>query len=224
MLFIVILMAFSLCLASSFGNTRYDDCMNTTHKAINLQLARINSPIGKLLLVTKGEQLFALDFEDYESRMLSLLKARFGTLSLLLETPVKMCTGLQPDLNVRLAAYFAGDYHSLAEIPLNPGGTPFQRRVWSALQAIPVGTTMTYGMLATRLGNPSASRAVGMANSRNPIAIALPCHRVVGANHQLTGYAGGLERKKWLLKHEGVILGEAAQQIALPLFATGGSG
>jgi len=81
-------------------------------------------------------------------------------------------------------------------------GTPFQRAVWTALRSIPAGATMTYGELATRIGAPGASRAVGLANNRNPIGLVVPCHRVIGANGALTGYAGGLERKRWLLEHE----------------------
>jgi methylated-DNA-[protein]-cysteine S-methyltransferase len=86
------------------------------------------------------------------------------------------------------------------------GGTPFQRRVWSALREIPVGRTVSYGALAQQLGQPSAARAVGLANGRNPIGIVVPCHRVIGSNAALTGYAGGLARKRWLLEHEGVRL------------------
>ncbi|WP_179198046.1 methylated-DNA--[protein]-cysteine S-methyltransferase [Nostoc sp. T09] len=93
---------------------------------------------------------------------------------------------------------------SLDDIPVSTGGTLFQEQVWLALRNIPWGNTISYGELAARIGKPTAYRAVGMANSLNPVAIALPCHRVVGANAALTGYAGGLERKRWLLAHEGV--------------------
>ena len=86
----------------------------------------------------------------------------------------------------------------------NTAGTPFQRAVWAALRAIPVGATTTYGAIAAALGKPGASRAVGMANGSNPVAIVVPCHRVVGANASLTGFGGGLPRKRWLLEHEGV--------------------
>jgi methylated-DNA-[protein]-cysteine S-methyltransferase len=107
----------------------------------------------------------------------------------------------------RLRAYLAGDLTCLDDIPLNTGGTPFQQQVWLALRTIPVGAVTTYGELVIRLGKtPNAARAVGITNSLNPIAIVLPCHRVVGANGDLTGYAGGLERKRWLLQHEGVEL------------------
>jgi methylated-DNA-[protein]-cysteine S-methyltransferase len=109
-------------------------------------------------------------------------------------------------LAARLRAYLDGDLAALAGAPVEPacagGGTPFQRRVWAALREIPAGATTTYGALAARLGVPGAARAVGLANGRNPVAIAVPCHRVVGAGGALTGYAGGLERKRWLLAHE----------------------
>jgi methylated-DNA-[protein]-cysteine S-methyltransferase len=88
------------------------------------------------------------------------------------------------------------------------GGTPFQQQIWAKLREIPIGEIWTYGRLAQDIGKPTASRAVGMANSLNPIAIVVPCHRVIGANGQLTGYAGGIDRKRWLLQHEGSLLVE----------------
>jgi methylated-DNA-[protein]-cysteine S-methyltransferase len=94
----------------------------------------------------------------------------------------------------------------LAAIPVDTGGTPFQQQVWTALRDIPVGETCAYSRLAARIGKPNAARAVGMANSLNPVAIVLPCHRVIGCNATLTGYAGGLARKRWLLGHEQAIL------------------
>jgi methylated-DNA-[protein]-cysteine S-methyltransferase len=90
---------------------------------------------------------------------------------------------------------------------LVPRGTTFQRRVWGALSAIPFGETRSYGEIAAAIGEPGASRAVGMANNRNPIAIVIPCHRVIGADGSLTGYGGGMDRKRWLLTHEGVLTG-----------------
>jgi len=98
--------------------------------------------------------------------------------------------------------YFAGDAGPLAALPLDPRGSEFQRRVWQALRAIPLGTTASYGEIAQRIGHPGAARAVGDANRRNPIAIAIPCHRVIGGDGRLVGYAGGLPRKRWLLDHE----------------------
>ncbi len=104
----------------------------------------------------------------------------------------------------QLDAYFAGTLTQF-EVPIRLDGTDFQRRVWTQLQEIPYGETISYGELARRLGNPGASRAVGLANGRNPIAVIVPCHRVIGANGTLTGYGGGLDRKEWLLAHEAVV-------------------
>ncbi|MEI6136525.1 MAG: methylated-DNA--[protein]-cysteine S-methyltransferase [Chloroflexota bacterium] len=106
----------------------------------------------------------------------------------------------------QLREYFDGT-RTIFDLPLAPEGTAWQQRVWMALREIPAGETVSYGTIAARLGRPTASRAVGAANGRNPIAIVVPCHRVIGSNHTLTGYAGGLRRKQWLLAHEGVALG-----------------
>jgi methylated-DNA-[protein]-cysteine S-methyltransferase len=104
----------------------------------------------------------------------------------------------------QLHAYFDGSLRSF-DVPLAPRGTPFQRAVWDQLTRIPYGAVASYGTVAARVGKPTASRAVGAANRCNPIAIVVPCHRVIGANGALTGYAGGMWRKEWLLKHEGFI-------------------
>lgn len=101
----------------------------------------------------------------------------------------------------QLAAYFAGE-RTRFELPLDPGGTDFQRKVWAALAEIPYGETRTYGWIAERIGQPTAVRAVGLANGRNPLSVIVPCHRVVGSTGKLTGYAGGVERKSFLLDHE----------------------
>ncbi|GCF07575.1 methylated-DNA--[protein]-cysteine S-methyltransferase [Dictyobacter arantiisoli] len=156
----------------------------------------VESPIGPIVLVVDGERLCSLDYTDYEPRMLRLLEQRYRSIHL--QPAIDPC-----GFSSSLRAYLAGDYHSLDTIPVSTGGTPFQQQVWQALRNIPSGTTITYGELAARLGNPTAYRAVGGTNALNPVAIVLPCHRVVGANQSLTGYAGGLERKQWLLQHEG---------------------
>jgi methylated-DNA-[protein]-cysteine S-methyltransferase len=101
----------------------------------------------------------------------------------------------------QLDAYFAGDRHTF-DLPLAAAGTPWQRDVWTALAGVPYGQTLSYGELARRLGRPTAARAVGAANGRNPLSIVVPCHRLIGAGGALTGYAGGLPRKEWLLRHE----------------------
>jgi methylated-DNA-[protein]-cysteine S-methyltransferase len=107
-------------------------------------------------------------------------------------------------LRVQLAEYFDGRRDGF-DLPIAPAGTPWQRTVWDALTRIPLGTTVSYGALAVQLGRPAAARAVGAANGRNPISVVVPCHRLVGASGGLTGYAGGLSRKEWLLRHERAI-------------------
>ncbi|MCL6435166.1 MAG: methylated-DNA--[protein]-cysteine S-methyltransferase [Leptolyngbyaceae cyanobacterium HOT.MB2.61] len=157
----------------------------------------INSQIGHILIVTDSEHLCMLDFAACEARIMNLLQKRYQRFDLIAITNPQ-------GFSQQVQAYLAGDLQSIDNIPANPGGTPFQQQVWSALRTIPPGTTISYRELATRIGKPAAYRAVGMANSQNPVAIVLPCHRVVGTNGSLTGYAGGIERKRWLLQHEGV--------------------
>jgi methylated-DNA-[protein]-cysteine S-methyltransferase len=161
---------------------------------------RLQTPIGIALLVTDGDgALRALDWEDFEARLKQLLRLHYGMV-VLREAPA-------PDeLKAALKKYFAGDLDSLKTIEWRVAGTPFQRKVWTALSEIPVGTTTSYGAPAAQLGMPQAVRAVGHANGSNPISVVVPCHRVIGANGSLTGYGGGLERKQWLLEHEGVVL------------------
>jgi methylated-DNA-[protein]-cysteine S-methyltransferase len=163
---------------------------------MKLLTCRIESPLGIIILVADGENLCALDFGDRESRMIKLLHKRYPSFELV-ESKL-------PEFSNKVRAYLDGDYGSLEDIPLNAGGTDFQQLVWQNLRTIPVGTTASYGQIAANLGKPTAARAVGMANSLNPIGIVVPCHRVIGANAKLIGYAGGLERKQWLLQHEGV--------------------
>jgi len=163
---------------------------------MHLQLERWASPIAPLLIVTDDEgHLRALEFADYETRLHRLLRAHYGDYTL--------TEGAAPaSLKRALKAYFKGDLEAVNAVPTATGGTPFQREVWQALRAIPAGTTLSYGQLAARLGRPKASRAVGAANGSNPIPIVVPCHRVIGANGTLTGFGGGLPRKRWLLDHE----------------------
>jgi methylated-DNA-[protein]-cysteine S-methyltransferase len=162
-----------------------------------LLIDKINSEIGTIFVVSDSASLCALDFADYETRMMQLLQRRYGQFDL-------AETNNPQGFSDQIQAYLAGNHSSIDQIPVNPGGTVFQQQIWLALRSIPLGTVVSYGELATKLGNPNACRAVGLANSLNPVAIVLPCHRVVGANASLTGYAGGLERKRWLLRHEGV--------------------
>jgi len=163
-------------------------------------LDRLMTPIGTALLVTDADGILcALDWEDYEARMKELLRRQHGA--------VILKNGRAPRaMRAALAAYFDGDLDALASIEWRLAGTPFQRRVWTALPKVKAGTTMSYGALAARLKMPKAVRAVGHANGVNPISVVLPCHRLIGADGSLVKYGGGLDRKRWLLRHEGVAL------------------
>ena len=169
-------------------------------------LDRLPTPIGTALLVTDaGGILCAFDWEEYEPRMRELLWLQHGAVTL-------KNARAPAEIRLALTDYFKGDLDRLKAIKWRVGGTPFQRKVWTALRTIPVGTTTNYGALAARLDVPKAVRAVGHANGSNPISIVVPCHRVIGANGSLTGYGGGLERKRWLLQHEGVALKPASRR------------
>jgi methylated-DNA-[protein]-cysteine S-methyltransferase len=158
---------------------------------------RLPSPIGEILLVSDGSKLRALDFWDYEDNMRRLLRLHYGEYSLQpAHDPAGLCSLID--------RYMNGDLAAIDAIPVATGGTAFQREVWAALRTIPAGSTLSYGALAQQIKRPKAVRAVGMANGANPISIVVPCHRVIGGSGMLTGYGGGLERKRWLLRHEGV--------------------
>jgi methylated-DNA-[protein]-cysteine S-methyltransferase len=160
------------------------------------ELERVPTPIGIMLVVTDAEgRLRALDWVDYEARMRDLLRKQVGEVTLVERVETS-------GARLSLERYMAGDLRALDALEVTHGGTEFQRRVWTALRGIPVGETISYGELAKRLDMPTAARAVGLANGQNAIGIVVPCHRVIGANSKLTGYAGGLERKRWLLDHE----------------------
>jgi methylated-DNA-[protein]-cysteine S-methyltransferase len=162
-------------------------------------LERIETPTGPMLLVTDDEgRLRALDWEDHEERMHRLMRRHYGENGARLHA-VKATSAAARSLR----AYFGGDLEAVTRLPTATNGTDFQRAVWDALRQIPVGHTWSYGELAAQIGRPRAVRAVGLANGANPIAIVVPCHRVIGANATLTGYGGGLPRKRWLLTHEG---------------------
>ncbi|HEY4044427.1 MAG TPA: methylated-DNA--[protein]-cysteine S-methyltransferase [Rhodopila sp.] len=157
------------------------------------------TPTGTMLLATDDMgQLRALDWEDFSSRFHRLLRLQYGAVH------------LRPKQTASVArraveAYYDGALTAIDSLPVKTGGTAFQCSVWAALRAIPTGETTTYGRLAAGLGRPKATRAVGMANGANPVAVVVPCHRVIGADTTLTGYGGGLERKRWLLRHEGIV-------------------
>jgi methylated-DNA-[protein]-cysteine S-methyltransferase len=168
-------------------------------------LDRLQTPIGVALLVTDADgALRALDWEEYEPRMRDLLRLQYGA-------PVVLEDARAPGkVRAALSGYFDGDLDRLGTIEWRVAGTAFQRKVWAALPTIPVGKTTSYGALAAQLDVPKAVRAVGHANGSNPISVVLPCHRLIGADGSLTGYGGGLERKQWLLEHEGVVLKKAS--------------
>lgn len=162
---------------------------------LHLTRFEASSPLGRIHVVCDERFIRAIDYEGYEKRLSLLLARHYGTYDL---SPGSDSLGVIS----RLHSYFEGDLGALHALPLTTNGTEFQRRVWSALRAIPPGETRTYGALAGTLELPRGSRAVGLANRSNPIALAIPCHRVIGADGSLTGYAGGIERKQWLLDHE----------------------
>jgi methylated-DNA-[protein]-cysteine S-methyltransferase len=165
---------------------------------LHLLMDRIDTPIGTLILVADAAgNLRVTDWTDHEHRMLQLLERHYGKNKFRLE-PASNPNNLSAALN----RYFTGDLTAIDTIPVQTAGTPFQREVWRALREIPVGTTTSYGQLAAKIGRPAAVRAVGLANGANPIGVVVPCHRVIGSNGSLTGYGGGLERKRWLLQHE----------------------
>lgn len=161
-----------------------------------LALDRMETPVGQMLIVTDSEgAVRALDFADFEARMHKLL-ARHAP-------GATLPPGRAPEAVRRaIVAYFDGDVRALDALRVKTKGTAFQSEVWAALRAIPVGETRSYGQLAAAIGRPNAVRAVGLANGSNPVGVIVPCHRVIGANGTLTGYAGGVERKRWLLAHE----------------------
>ena len=167
-----------------------------------LCLERLPTPLGVLLFAADERgRVHALEWEDHAERLQRSLRLYHRVDAAGLPAPSRRSAA-----GARLSAYFAGDLAAIDAIPVETGGSPFQRQVWSALRRIPVGETLSYGALAARIGRPQAVRAVGAANGANPVSIVVPCHRVIGADASLTGYGGGLERKRWLLCHEGVRL------------------
>jgi methylated-DNA-[protein]-cysteine S-methyltransferase len=171
-------------------------------------LDRLETPVGTALLVTDADgMLRALDWEDHEPRMRQLLRRQYGAL-------VLDNARVPHDLRAALSGYFAGELDRLGTIRWRVAGTAFQRKVWTALTAIPAGTTMSYGALAAQLGMPRAVRAVGHANGANPLSVVVPCHRLIGADGSLVKYGGGLGRKRWLLTHEGVLLKPASGRLS----------
>lgn len=169
-----------------------------------LTLARLATPIGEaLLVVDERGVLRAFNWRDYEAQLAGWIGRRYP------DAELGEGAGSAP-VRAAFEAYFAGDTRALEAVAWNAAGTAFQREVWRALCSIPAGETLSYAGLAARLGRPSAVRAVGLANGANPVALVAPCHRVIGSNGALTGYGGGLHRKRWLLAHEGARFRDAA--------------
>lgn len=162
-----------------------------------LTLDRLATPIGTALVVTDDEGVLrAFNWTDYEAKMRAWLSRHYPR--------ARVEGGRAPTaVRSRLEAYFQGDASAIDRLPWQASGTAFQLRVWDALCTISAGETLSYRGLAERIGKPSAVRAVGLANGANPISLVVPCHRVIGADGSLTGYGGGLPRKRWLLAHEG---------------------
>lgn len=158
----------------------------------------IDTPLGEMIIVTDEQAaLRALEWTDLRDRMARLLARQYKS------TPFSLYPSKAPvSITQALSHYFSGDLNALNQLVTVAGGTVFQRRVWTALRAIPVGETRSYKDIAIAIDNPKAVRAIGLANGANPIGIVVPCHRVIGANGNLTGYGGGITRKHWLLTHE----------------------
>jgi methylated-DNA-[protein]-cysteine S-methyltransferase len=165
---------------------------------MQLFLSHLRSPLGEMLLAIDAQQtLRALDFADHQARFRRGLREQYGSVELI-EAPAPAA------IADAIERYFAGELNALDGLPTATAGSDLQRRVWAALRAIPAGTTTTYGKLAKQLGfdDPRAAIDIGAANGANPIAIVVPCHRVIASNGEIKGYAWGLHRKRWLLEHE----------------------
>jgi methylated-DNA-[protein]-cysteine S-methyltransferase len=163
-----------------------------------LEIETVESPLGDIVAVHGPGGVCALAFTDRFDRVAPTLARRFPGAHRVDRPP--------GPTSAALIRYFEGRLDALDALDLDPGGTPFQAAVWGSLRRVRAGTTATYRDLARALDHPTATRAVGAANGRNPISLAIPCHRIVGADGRLVGYGGGLERKAWLLRHEGARL------------------
>ena len=173
-------------------------------------LERLDTPIGPILIATDDQgRLRAVDFWASEAGLRRLLARQYGE--------VTIESGQAPaPIRRAFEDYFAGDIRALERVPVETVGAAFQRKVWAALQRIPAGETRSYGQIAREIGEPGAARAVGAANGQNPLALVVPCHRVIGADGSLTGFGGGLTRKRWLLRHEGAAFKDDAKTAELP--------
>jgi len=171
-------------------------------KMLRLLEDKIATPLGPLWVITDEQyHLRAVEWEEHSDRMEALLNIHYRAQG------YERVSATNPGgLSDKLTAWFEGELDIINDLPTATGGTPFQREVWQALRTIPCGQVMHYGQLAEQLGRAGAARAVGAANGSNPVSIVVPCHRVIGRNGTMTGYAGGVQRKEWLLRHEGYLL------------------
>ena len=177
-----------------------------------LHKSAVESPVGPLVLVAKGDAVVALMFGEDDGDARRWLERRFGQFEMKAHRdPAGAVSALR--------AYFKGDLAAIDRVKVDTGGTEFQRAVWSELRRIPAGSTISYADLAARVGRPTAVRAVGAANGSNPVAVILPCHRVIAADGTLCGYGGGLDRKRWLLAHEGAPAAPASKSPRSKQFA-----
>jgi methylated-DNA-[protein]-cysteine S-methyltransferase len=164
-----------------------------------IELSQFDSPVGRLTVAVAEPGVLALEFTEDDAAVRSRLAravpgATFGT------------NGRAAAVVATLRAYFDGNVRAIDELPVQAHGTAFQKRVWAALRNIPAGKTASYRDVAEAIGSPASVRAVGAANGQNPIALIVPCHRVIASDGTLCGYGGGLWRKEWLLRHEGALL------------------
>jgi len=183
---------------------------------MQLFVSHLESPLGDMLLISDTEQnIRALDFADHKAHLHRLLREHYGSTNLI-DSPAPQ------RIAEALSRYFSGELDALEALPTATAGSDLQRRVWAALRRVPAGTTTTYGQLARELGftDPRAAIDIGAANGANPIAIVVPCHRVIASNGEPKGYAWGLHRKRWLLEHEQAIQPKPAvpQTATLPGF------
>jgi methylated-DNA-[protein]-cysteine S-methyltransferase len=162
-----------------------------------IHTAEVKTPVGTITFYAAGDALCAVAFKGEAARTARSLTERFG------EVTFRRAPDPAGAVS-RMRAYLAGEITAFDSIPVEIGGTPFQRAVWEALRRIPAGSTISYAQLAAKVGRPKAVRAAGSANGKNPVGIVIPCHRVIAADGTIGGYGGGLAMKHWLLRHEGV--------------------
>jgi len=178
------------------------DSRNREYFMLTILEDKIATPLGPLwILCDEQYHLRAVEWEEHSNRMEALLNIHYrpgGYRRVACANP--------GGISAKLQDYFDGDLQVIETLSTATAGTPFQREVWKALRAIPCGQILSYGQLAIQLGRVGAARAVGAANGSNPVSIVVPCHRVIGSRGALTGYAGGVTRKEWLLRHEGFLL------------------